>query len=230
MRAIQVIVVAIVALLGARVGNAQLFQVPTPAPQVTAASADWQLGGEPIFYAGEVYVPSGPTVFFDGNVMVRTGDYEGVPLYANATLEQYSVVFVPVGRNEMRPYERRRGALTEAKSPVPPVIPETPRAVGTGGVFVTPPRAGAGTTVRRPSSRTPAVRTLPPARSNAGIWLDFNGTRWYSGGSAVTYSPEQFRAIGTYRGLPVYQKQGGSNAEIFIPSVANGPLAPFRRK
>ena len=42
--------------------------------------------------------------------MVRTGHYNGVPLYADATRDPYSVVYVPIGRGQLKPYERlRRG-------------------------------------------------------------------------------------------------------------------------
>ncbi len=47
-------------------------------------------------------------MFFSGDQMVRTGYYNGVPLYADTTIEPYSVVLVPVGRGQMRPYERIR--------------------------------------------------------------------------------------------------------------------------
>src|SRR5205823_5756894 len=81
--------------------------------QVTAANASWQLAGQPIFYAGAFYYPTGPTVYFEGFVMVRTGVFEGVPLYADTTLEPFSVIYVPIGGNVMRPYEKpRTGPLT----------------------------------------------------------------------------------------------------------------------
>ena len=86
------------ALLMPNMGTAQVFSLPTPSPEVTAANADWQIRGEPIFHAGSFYYPAGPTVFFDGKIMVRTGVYNGVPLYADTTLEPYSIVFVPIGR------------------------------------------------------------------------------------------------------------------------------------
>jgi hypothetical protein len=89
-------------------GSAQVYLWQTPAPVVTAAPAAWRTSGEPIFYVGHLYYPTGPTEYFDGQVMSRTGNYKGVPLYENRTLEPYSVVFVPIGRNLMRPYERKR--------------------------------------------------------------------------------------------------------------------------
>src|SRR5713226_6058661 len=99
MRGFMVGVAVSVAVLVPKLGNAQAFHLPTPPPQVTAASSSWQINGEPLFYAGSFYYPAGPTVFFDGSVMVRTGVYNGVPLYADATLEPYSIVYVPIGGN-----------------------------------------------------------------------------------------------------------------------------------
>ena len=60
-----------------RVGTAQVYRFATPPPLVTAANAPWQRSGQPIFYAGSYYYPAGATVFFDGNVMTRTGIFEG---------------------------------------------------------------------------------------------------------------------------------------------------------
>ncbi len=95
------------------VGSAQVYYSDTPPPAVTAASASWQLNGQPVFTAGNFYYPAGATVFFNGRVMTRTGSYEGVPLYSDVTLEPFSIVFVPIGGGRMRPYERRRdGELT----------------------------------------------------------------------------------------------------------------------
>jgi hypothetical protein len=95
-------------LLAAAPALAQIQMRPTDPPIVTAANESWYLLGEPIQFAGDVYYPAGPAVFFDGNVMVRSGHYNGVPLYMDATIEPYSVVFVPVRRGLMQPYERRR--------------------------------------------------------------------------------------------------------------------------
>lgn len=94
-------------------GRAQVYRQETAPPSITAASASWQVNGEPLFHAGNFYYPAGATVFFDGKIMTRTGNYDGVPLYSDVTLEPFSIVFVPVGGGRMRPYERRRdGELT----------------------------------------------------------------------------------------------------------------------
>ena len=112
MRPKIVAVVILVLGLGATIGRAQVFQPqlyqPTPPPLATAANVDWQIRGDPVFFSGDFYYPAGPNVFFDGNIMKRSGEYQGVALYVDATLEPYSVVYVPIGRNLMRPYERRR--------------------------------------------------------------------------------------------------------------------------
>jgi hypothetical protein len=66
------------------------------------------VNGEPTVFAGEPYYATAEPVFFDGNVMMQVDAYEGVPIYADTTLEPYSPIFVPVGGRLMRHYERRR--------------------------------------------------------------------------------------------------------------------------
>lgn len=104
--------VLVLSLLGvvvlASTAHAQVYSLPHSSPRVTAARASWQIQRKPLFHAGHVYYATGPTEFFDGRVMVRTGTYEGVPLYENATIEPHSVVYVPIGGNLVRPYERKR--------------------------------------------------------------------------------------------------------------------------
>jgi hypothetical protein len=253
MRRCLVLVVVSVALLLPTIGNAQTDKFPEPAPQVTAANVDWQIRGEPIFYASNFYWPTGPTIFFDGRVMVRTGQYEGIPLYADPFLQPYSVVYVPVGGNVIRPYIRRQpGAGTinvvapTAYPPIsePVVIAESsaaPRAVGTAGVAAPRPVGTGGTVVTRATDRDDSVRIerprqqrsiarpMPEPRVKNGIWLMFNGARYYSSGPAVSYSPDRFTPIGAYRGLPVYGEKSRPTDEIFVPVVEDGPLAPYRR-
>jgi hypothetical protein len=247
-----------VAVLLPNIGNAQAFLLPTPPPQVTAANASWRINGEPVFFAGDFYYPAGPTVYFDGNVMVRSGVYQGVPLYSDATLEPYSVVFVPVGGKVMRPYERKRSGplagTVGSRAPSfpiqrdvelsasggiqtpprelsePPVVPEAERPVGTVGTIV--PSAVASSTpalVERARPRRTAIESIPPPRSNAGIWIEFDGARWRSAGAAVSYQPDRFTPIGEYHGFPVYRDQGGKTEQIYVAAVQDGPLVPYRR-
>lgn len=107
-RTLTVAVVLLAALFAASDAGAQASHQPTPAPIVTGENTPWYLAGEPITFAGNIYYPAGPQVFFNRYEMVRSGFYEGVPLYTRTTLEPYSVVFVPVGGGLMQPYERRR--------------------------------------------------------------------------------------------------------------------------
>lgn len=239
-----VFVISAVVLLPTR-GNAQPDRIPEPPPLVTAANADWQIRGEPIFYAGNFYWPTGPTVFFDGSVMVRTGQYEGVPLYANPFHQPYSVVYVPIGGVVVRPYERRRpgpgmvGALGSpipyvTPNPEPVVLPERvtaePRPVGTAGTIVPRPTGDRATLpVERQRPQRSIVRSVPEPRANAGVWLMFNGARYDSAGPAVPFSADRFISIGQHRGFPVYRDNNGRSDEIFVSVVKDGPLAPYRR-
>ena len=105
--------------------GAQVQSRPTDVPIVTADNESWYVEREPIQFAGDVYYPAGAAVFFGGNRMVRSGHFNGVPLYSDTTVEPYSLVYVPVSRGLMQPYERLRdGALagtTGSRAPSFPV-------------------------------------------------------------------------------------------------------------
>jgi hypothetical protein len=255
--------VVCVVLLFPTNGNAQAERLPEPPPQVTAANADWQMRGEPIFFASNFYWPTGPDIFFDGAVLVRTGQYDGIPLYANPFLQPYSVVYVPIGGGIVRPYMRRSpeaGVVGSAGAPPPhvalrpvPVIvpqsappagaiasvpaaaapvalPPTERAVGTAGTVV--PRSARSsdrveTAPSRPS-RT-VIGSTPPRGTRNGVWLTFNGARYYSAGASVPYSADRFVPIGVHAGFPVYRDTLGRPDEIFVAAVQDGPLAPYCR-
>lgn len=112
---------------------AQVVILPTPNPTVTAENEAWYLNGEPITHAGNVYYPAGPLVPFNHNEMVRSGFYQGIPLYSRTTIEPYSVVYVPVGRALMQPYERpRTGPLAETAGSLPSSLPPTPARTAPG--------------------------------------------------------------------------------------------------
>src|SRR5688572_3085929 len=117
--------VALLAMLVAAPAAAQIQSRPTDPPLVTAANESWYQLREPVQFAGDLYYPAGAVQFFNGNTMVRTGHYNGVPLYADATVEPYSVILVPVSRGLMQPYEKlRRGDLagtTGSRAPSFPV-------------------------------------------------------------------------------------------------------------
>jgi len=275
MRPLVLSVFLSVMVLFPKLGNAQAYFLPTPPPQVTAANASWQINGEPVFYQGDFYFPAAPTVYFDGNVMKRTGVYRGIPLYEDSSLVPYSIVYVPIGGNVMRPYERKRygelagtvgsrtpwypiqrdvevsaasGAIGLQTPPLGPLeLPTIPEAiqvqtaassmVGTfnaTGTFSTQ----SGTT-GQPSAVTPPpvveaqrpahVESVPGPRSNAGIWIEFNGARWFAGGNAQPYAGDRFVEVGEYHGFPVYRVKDGPSNEIWIPTFANGLLGLYRR-
>jgi hypothetical protein len=119
------IVVATVFSFGA---SAQVNLQPTPQPILTAENETWYRTGEPVMFAGNIYYPAGPAIHFNGNEMVRSGFFKGIPLYARTTIEPYSVVFVPIGGGMLQPYERRRtgeiaGTSGSSVSALPVEIP-----------------------------------------------------------------------------------------------------------
>jgi hypothetical protein len=146
---------------------AQMQSRPTDPPLVTAANESWYLLREPVQFAGDLYYPAGPPLFFNGNTMVRSGHYNGVPLYTDTTVEPFSVVLVPVSRGLLQPYTRLQIAQPGMlMAPVPPTSPPlapgavsvytpeafypvervyAPEAIATVGAFsASPPIAGGG--------------------------------------------------------------------------------------
>jgi hypothetical protein len=238
-------------------GAAQVVSRPTEAPIVTAENDAWYRQRQPVLFAGDAYYPAGAAVFFNGNVMVRTGHYNGVPLYADTTLEPYSVVFVPIGRGLMQPYERvRQGELAgtagsrtpsfpvrtapEASqmpvaaaapvvAPAPvPIVAGEPGAVGTAGRVSAPVAVGTGG-VLPPVRRSPAgVVTARRAESNDGVWLQFMGEKWISAGPVVELRASDFVIVGEHAGFPVYARKGLKEDRIYLPSA--GGVVPFKLK
>jgi hypothetical protein len=256
-------------------GNAQAFQFRTPPPRVTAAAADWQINSDPMMVAGLVYHPTRSFRFFDGQVMVQIGVTDGVPVYADTTLEPYSIVYVPVSRDRVREYERRRdGELAGTTGSRLPSFPgQSPSdqalrlaaagamgATGTAGALepslagsplITTPRwnaaaaavgtsggvddravsvVGTGGAADRGLARRTLVETIPRPSGANGVWLEFNGARWYADGPATTFSPDRFVPAGQYRGFPVYREKSAENDVIWIEVVKDGPLAPYVRR
>jgi hypothetical protein len=244
----------ILAILLPKIGTAQVAYRPTP--QVTAANATWQINGEPIFFAGSLYYPAGPRVFFDGQLMARVGEYLTVPLYADTTHEAFSRVLVPIGGAVMKPYDRRRaGPLSGTVGSTTPAWPvqvasnalQTPGGAGnpTGEPLVlpdVPPSAAraedstqnavgtTGSTFARPPLARTAVQSVPRPTANTGISVIFQGARWVSDGPAVPFSPDRYLPIGDHHGFPVYREKQGSSDTIYVTVVADGPLAPYRRQ
>ena len=220
---------------------AQVNSRPTDPPIVSAENDAWYRLGEPVVVSGEFYYPAGPVSFFNGNVMVRVGHYNGVPLYANTTLEPHSIVFVPIGRGQMQPYERLRAGdlagTSGSRLPsfpgrsdrLPPGIaslaaPATvPQAVGT--VSAVTPERPVGTTgieLTRPAVPAP-VRGKPFTYDIVSV--QFMGEKWVMAGPSMEMPPGLVR-IAEYKGFPVYAQNGQQHERIYLPLIA-GRVAPF---
>jgi hypothetical protein len=237
------------ALLVATPAFAQVQSRPTDRPIVTAENESWYRLAEPLQFAGDLYYPAGARVFFNGNTMVRTGHYNGVPLYADTTIEPYSVVYVPIAGGLLQPYERpRRGDLagtTGSRAPSFPVstiaegrgvlmaaAPPTdrPRPIGAIGAFT--PDAGfaaAGGGVAGGQRDSQPIVTLLRPENNDGVWIRFAGSTWISAGSAVPLRAADFQLVGDYAGFPVFARQRVKEDVIYVPTRA-GLVAPYRRK
>jgi hypothetical protein len=70
---------------------------------------------------------------------------------------------------------------------------------------------------------------VPDAGTVNGVWLQFNGARWYSDGPAVSYAPDRFERVGDYRGFPVYRDRTSQGDRIWVSVVKDGPIAPYRK-
>ena len=81
----------------AAIARAQIVWQPTSPPLVTAENEPWYLAADPIIWSGAYFYPAGAEVFFNGNQMVRSGSFRGVPVYTDATREALSVVYVLPG-------------------------------------------------------------------------------------------------------------------------------------
>jgi hypothetical protein len=237
------LVLVSVAILLPILTSAQVYQWRTPSPPVTAQYAEWQFNNEPVIVNSLVYYPTRENRFFDGEIMAQVGVYRSVPVYADVTLEPHSVIYVPVGRNLMRGYERRReGELagTEgSRVPAFPVdIPSSiqPTAAPIPAPIVVPPTTPTLTRELTSAPVTTAraapthIESIPgPGRPN-GVWLLFDGVRWYSDGPATIFAADRFTKVGEYRGFPVYRQKDGRRDEIWVAVVKDGPVAPYARR
>jgi hypothetical protein len=248
------------AVLFPKSGNAQVYSFRTPPPAVSAAGADWQINSDPIVVAGVVYYPTRAFRMFDGQVMAQVGVFDRVPVYGDTTLEPYSVVYVPIGGARLREYERRRegelAGTTGSRAPSFPVAVATERAPyepepGTSGGTPTVGSVRTDTAVVAVSGRSESIAPSPvgtigvPDRSRPrrspiesiarpdaanGVWLEFDGARWYADGPATTFVPDRFEPIGDYRGFAVYRDRMSKKGEIWVSIVKDGPLAPYRKR
>jgi hypothetical protein len=145
---------------------AQMQSRPTDPPLVTAANESWYVLREPVQFAGDLYAPAGPPVFFNGNTMVRSGHYNGVPLYTDTTIEPFSVVLVPISRGLLQPYARMRPSaspvIMAAVSPTAPPLSPGAISVYTPETRVYTPETAGTTGVVGPAAGTRAVEQERP--------------------------------------------------------------------
>jgi hypothetical protein len=261
------------AVLLPKTGNAQVYQFRTPPPAVSAAASDWQINSDPIVVNGLVYYATRGFRFFDGQVMMQVGIVDRVPVYGDATIEPYSVVYVPIGRDRVREYERRRegelAGTTGSRVPAYPVQSPSgqalreasapPTIVATSGILESGPFAAAPPTAAPAAQGAPAapraaeptdaspsvgtsgsadrgltrrtlVQTVPRPSGMNGVWLEYNGARYYLDGPATSFSPDRFEPVGEYRGFPVYRDRTASKDAIWVSVVKDGPVAPYVRR
>jgi hypothetical protein len=142
---------------------AQVQSRPTDPPLLTAENESWYVNGEPIQFVGDLYYPAGATVFFNGNTMVRSGHYNGVPLYTDTTIEPYSIVYVPIRRGLMQPYERpRQGVLAGTVASRTPSFPVRMTSTAFGSFGVVPQAAAAPTALPEPIGAISVYTPEPP--------------------------------------------------------------------
>jgi len=189
----KILIACLLALAGSPVA-AQMISRPTDAPTVSAVGQSWYELREPILYAGEAYYPAGAAVFFNANQMVRTGHFNGVPVYADATRDPYSVVYVPIGGGQLKPYERRRsGELAGSTGSTLPSFPVALRP--DGPIELMAGRADEPAVLRRRDrrvhSRSDAAGRLRAGRVHrgSGVPLRTGGTarRAHRGGRAASH-------------------------------------------
>ena len=174
---VRLVIGCAIVLCAGNAAYAQISLQPTPAPAVTAETQHWYQDGEPLRFAGNVYYPAGAQLHFNGDEMVLSGFYNGVPLYSKTTIEPFSIVFVPVRGGLVQPYERRRtgdiAGTTGSSAPSFPVgnpgepaaapVPQAPMppTVGSTALFDYAAGAPSYTLVPREPGRvyaaTPAV-------------------------------------------------------------------------
>lgn len=229
---------------------------PTPPPLVTAQNESWYLAADPIEWAGALYYPAGTPRYFDAYQMARAGSYRGIPLYTDTTRGPYDVVYVPIGSDLMQPYMRPRSgelagtASTVTQFPVGVATEGNPTAEQAERQALAPPvmarsydvmpGPGLQAPVQQPLTPEPTGTTgrslampgridsvVPPKGVN-GIWVNYDGERWFSSGKAVDFDAAHFTKIGEYYGFPVYQRSGDPST-IYIPSTP-GRVAKYSRR
>jgi hypothetical protein len=232
------------------VAAAQTVWQPAQAPTVTAETSSWFMSGEPITINGELYFPAGAVTFFNAFQMVRSGSFNGIPLYMDPGFQSDTTIFVPLSGGRMQPYQRRQpgtlaalngGPLPAFSGSPPPTLPAVASLAGSASDLLTQVAAtaplSAGNTVPQPVgtsgrvavTRAPSrVTTLNPPTGTNAVWINFDGRRWFSAGKAIDYDAAVLTRVGTYRGWNVYMRNG-DRTTIYVPGVP-GKLSPYKAR
>jgi hypothetical protein len=217
-----------------------------------------QTTDEPVLVNGLYFYPTREFRIFDANVMTQVASAQRGPVYVDSTLAANTVVYVSVGGKTMKAYKvGEPPTVTSMPAPavLAPAASETravdtsgsiaPAVVGTSGTTV-PAVVGSGARSSNVIATRPAVSPRPAAarrgtpstplttlqpEGNTGIWIEYDGVRYYADGVASTFSDDRFNKIGEYRGFPVYRGADDSNKDrIWVMSAIDGPVAPFVKR
>jgi hypothetical protein len=208
---------------------AQVDYRPTPPPSTWAANRSWFRDRAPIPFAADLYYPDGRTVFFNGDAMVPTGEYDGVTLYTDTTVAPYSVLLVPVTGRLLQPYRPTPANETASAMRLPHYSEGNPNPAEPWSPAPQEPLDRVGQAWPPEQARTPFhMETVRKPEDNEGIWLRFQGRRWHQVGEALPLDAARLVSVGDYQGFPVYADPHEPYI-IYIPTRAD-LVAPFRRR
>jgi hypothetical protein len=179
--------------------SAQIQWQPTAPPLVTAENTVWFQATDPIDWNGDVYYPVGAVQAFNAYQMVRSGSYRGIPLYIDATLEPYSIVYVPLSGGRMQPYERRRTGIlagtTGSRAPSLPTDVST-EAAAPGGIAQAPapPSFGPSRSLDAPAEPSALIGTGTPTSRGAAPTTE-PGAVGTSGRTAAVAPPRPVTSV-----------------------------------
>jgi hypothetical protein len=72
---------------------------------------------------------------------------------------------------------------------------------------------------------SPVPQHLETARRPVGlngVFVEFQGRKWFAAGPAIEYEPDAFATIGESQGFPVYQRRGDARV-IYVPATSDSP-------
>jgi hypothetical protein len=250
----RLVICCAIVLSAAVEAQAQLTLRPTPRPAASAETEQWYQNGQPVMHAGDLYYPAGAQIHFNGNEMVLSGSFQGVPLYSKPTLEPLSILYVPLSGGLMQPFERRRaGVLAGTAGSTAPSFPVASSAESAGvlptsaaqeektpaqaflpaGVLTEAPAPAPTATGAATRSRASFDQAATPTRTSElanGVSVEFDDERWFSSGPARAFDAKSFTRVGEIRGLAVYMAPDAGST-IFV-RVAPGVdrVAPYSKR